>query len=467
MPRRPRHPRRRTDSWSGSPNAATSRNRSSASPSPTPLEKLGGRVTGKPFLYDALDVAFREGASHIYVSRINPSALKYAEKDLEDAGAKKVLTVKSKSPGAWGNTLKIKVTTTAEKTVIVIEEGSTIVETTPTFESLAEAVGWANANSLYVTLALKEAGAMPKTQTVTLASGADGYTATTPEIEAAIEKFGADLGPGQIAAPGFVGEPEHEALLKHCAATNRRALMDATDTAEAATIVGEATALRDAPSKAYRYGCLLAPWATVPGLTLGTYRTVPYSAVQMGLIARAEAEGATANQAAAGKRGRSKYALALTQTYSNANRESLNNAGVTAAVVINGIVTTYGDRTVTNPANDGNWASFAASRLVMGVAALAEDVVSEYVFEQIDGRGSIFKQLEGDLSGMACMPFYLANSLYGTTPAEAFNVSAGPDVNTPTSIAKGEIKAQIAVRTSPVGEMLSVEIVKVPTTESL
>jgi hypothetical protein len=430
-------------------------------------QKLGGRVSGKSVLYDSLDAAFREGASHIYVSRIFSSLLKAATVKAEDAGAKKVLKIDAITPGTWGNNLKVKITNAGEKVTLVVEESSVVVETSPQFSTIEEIVEWATANSAYLVIAKEETGVMPKTATLTLATGADDYEATDPEIEAAINRFPRDLGPGQIAAPGFTTEALQEALLKHAGENNRRALCDATDTAESATIVSQATSLRDAPNKAARFGALLAPWVRIPGLTLGTFRTIPYSGVQMGLIARAEAEGATPNQAAAGKRGRCRYAVEPTQVYSNAAREAMNDAGATVAVAINGVVTTYGDKTVTNSITDGNWDSFAGSRLIMGVAALAERVLENYVFEQIDGRGLIFKQLEGDLSGLACMPFYLANSLYGTTPAEAFNVNTGPDVNTPSSIAKGEIKAQIAVRTSPLGEMLSVEIVKVPTTENL
>jgi hypothetical protein len=103
----------------------------------------------------------------------------------------------------------------------------------------------------------------------------------------------------------------------------------------------------------------------------------------------------------------------------------------------------------------------------MGVAALASEVLESYDFEQIDGHGYVFKKLQGDLSGAACMPFYLDNALYGTTPAEAFFVNTGPDVNTPTSIEAEEIKAQIGIRVSSTASFLEVEVVKVPIGESL
>jgi hypothetical protein len=65
------------------------------------------------------------------------------------------------------------------------------------------------------------------------------------------------------------------------------------------------------------------------------------------------------------------------------------------------------------------------------------------------------------------MPFYLAGSLFGTTPDEAFFVDVGETVNTPTTIANNELHAVIQLRMSPFGEEITIEIVKVLVTESI
>lgn len=430
--------------------------------------KIGGRVTDAPLLYDSLDTAFREGATAIYVRRIIGGSAKAATKPLLDSESKTVIVLTADSVGAWGNELKAESKASGANFTITIKLAGTVVEATPSFATSAEAITWLNANSNYVTAAAGEKTGDPKDQTIELKEGDDKHgTATTGNLEEALDALDRDLGPGQVAAPGFTAETVQKALLEHAAETNRRALIDLVDTDDPDELVEDSTALRGVEGSAARFGAAFAPWAIIPGLSLGTTRTVPYSAVQMGLIARSEAEGNNPNKAAAGKRGRARYAQELTAAFSNEQRSDLNDAGVNAAILVRGTVTTFGNRTLTNPTTDPQWKSFSASRVVMGVAAKAGEVMENYDFEQIDGHGYVFKALEGDLAGDACMPYYIDNALYGQTPAEAFQVNTGPDVNTPATIEAEEIKAQIVIRVSPTGERLEVEVVKVASTESI
>jgi len=431
------------------------------------VDKIGDRVSANPFLFDALDCAFREGASVVYVGRAVGASADIADAEALDAASKKTLRFLAKSPGEWGNGLKAKITLAGGKVTIVVELDGSTVETSPALDTNAEVVEWAKGSQYLdvVDVSAGEEAGDAKTQTLTLEGGKDDIAGvSTAQIEAALKVLTKDLGPGQVAAPGFTSEAIHKALLAHCASNNRRALLDDPIETSAAELISHATALRGPNA---RYGSLYGSWAIVPGVSLGTTRKVPYSGIQLGLIARSEAEGNNPNRAAAGPRGKSKYATGLVTTFTDAEREELDAAGVIASILVRGIVTTYGNVSLVNQTTEPNWTSFSASRLVMAVAALAGQVLESYDFEQIDGHGYVFKQLQGDLSGAACMPFFLANALYGTTPEEAFFVNTGPDINTPASIAAEEIKAQIGIRVSPTASFLEVEIVKVPTTESL
>lgn len=435
-------------------------------------EKCGGRITGNPHLYDSVDTAFREGASAIYIAPIQGDGAAAATKDLIDGASKVALTVTAVVPGDWGNDLKLVATAAGGKYTLTLSYEGTVIAVSPSLEDLDDAVAWAaEAASDWITIVNPKTpeAANPKTQTIELEDGDDDFTAVDDDnLETALDLFNRDLGPGQVAAPGFTDAAMHEKLLAHAAANNRRALIDLEDGATPEELAEAAVALSAVPDEAARFGAALAPWATVPGLSSSTTRTVPYSAVQMGLIARAEGAGHNPNEAAAGKkRGSARFATGLTQAFTDAQRATLNDAGVISAILVRGVVTTFGNRTLVNSTEDSNWKSFSASRLVMAVAAEAGRVLEDFEFSQIDGHGYVFKELEGELNGRACIPFYLANALYGTTPAEAFVVNTGPDVNTPTSIEAEEIKAQIALRVSPTGERLNVEIVKVSANESL
>lgn len=430
------------------------------------VSKYGNRVTGFPTLYDSVDAAFREGASLIYIGRAVGEGAKTSQAKLEDSGGKKVVNLTAESPGEWGNSLKVKVEKSGGEATIIVERSGTVVESIGGLTSIEAIVNWANNVSQYVNATVGEAGeAIPKAQTVELKEGEDKNSKVEQaQLETALGLFARDRGPGQVAAPGFTTEAIHKAILKHCDLNNRRALLDLTADTEA-ELVARGTALRG--QQGSRYGMLLAPHAVIPGLTKGTTRSVPYSAIQMGVIARNDAEGRSPGEAAAGKRAICQYATGLSASYTDAQREALNNAGVTVAILRRGLPMTYGNRTLTNPTTDPDWLSFAASRIVMTVAALADLVLEDYEFDQIDGHGYVFRDLAADLNGRACMPLYLDNALYGQTPDEAFAVNTGPEINTPQSISEEKIKAQIAIRTARTGEMLTVEIVKVPTTEAL
>ena len=58
-------------------------------------------------------------------------------------------------------------------------------------------------------------------------------------------------------------------------------------------------------------------------------------------------------------------------------------------------------------------------------------------------------------------------ALYGDTPADAFVVNVGSPVNTPATIAAGELNAQASVRMSPFAQYVQILLTAVPTTQSL
>lgn len=431
------------------------------------VNKTGERQAANATAYDTLEALFREGATHVYLSREVGAAAVIAKKTAVDASSKKTLEFLAKSPGVWGNNLKVVIVLSGGKITIQVQLSSVVVETSPELTTNSEAVAW-SLGSAYVNIvdvSAAETGGIAKSQTLELAEGADKLEELgTTSTEVALARFTRDLGPGQVLVPGGTTEAIHKAALTHCSTNNRRALLNLPVSATAAEHVARGQALRGSTA---RFGALIDGWAVVPGVSLGTFRKVPMAGVYGGLIARVESEGYGPNTAAAGKHGKARFALELVNPRTDVQRAELNDAGVIGSIMVRGTVTVYGNVSLVNQTTEPNWKPFSGSRLIMAAAALAGEVLENYDFAQIDGHGYVFKELEGELSGTACMPFYLANELYGATPAEAFVVNTGPDVNTPESIAREEIKAQIALRVSPHGEHLTAEIVKVPITEEL
>jgi hypothetical protein len=441
--------------------------------SPTDAEnKLGGRLVGDPEVFDCIDAAFNEGASAVYVSRVtgdNPVAASKAFTDGEE-DPKTSITFAAKQVGEYGNRIKVQTTTGGGKTVVSVSFDEEVVEASPELADQDAIVAWAAEKSNWVDATKGASAKLPKSQTLTLAGGeAKTGAADGGNLTEALARLVKDLGPGQVSAPNFRDEEGHLALIAHAVLNNRRDLLDDEIEATKDELVEHATPLRDAPNKGARYGAYMAQWAVIPGLTSGTTRQCPYSGVQMGIIAASEAAGNNPNMPAAGrKRGKARWALGLVNTWTSEEIDELDDAGVTAAILADGVPCTFGDRTLIDEDEEArDWRSFAASRLVMAVCEETRKVLQGFEFEQIDGNGYVFSELQGEINGRACMPFYKARALYGKLPSEAFAVNTGPAVNTPASIEAEEIKAQVGIRISPKGGMLRAEVVNVPISESL
>lgn len=440
--------------------------------------KFGGRLSTS-YLYDAIETFFREGGGKAYIGRVvGPTPVKATCNVFDQAGssapADVALVCNAKSVGTWGNSLNIVIDDTSSVGAIpagyfritITDDVLGTLEVSTDLADRAAAVAW-SATSKYVDLVLGASAEDPRDATATSLAGGtdDSASAVDAQWQNALNLFPFDLGPGQVSAPGRTTDTAHTQLLTHAAACNRLALLDGADTATAATLVASAAVCRALATA--RYGAMFAPWAVVPGITGGTTRTVPYSAVQAGLIARADGLGLSPNEPAAGANGQSQFCVGLSQSgWVDSDRELLNNGGVNVAKLVYGGVRTYGYRTFVDPVTSPSWLMLSNARLNMAVAAQGAVVMESFEFSQIDGKRKIFGKLAGQLTGVL-VPFYEKGSLYGDTPEEAFNVDTGAQVNTELTIADREIRAVITMRMSPFGEVCTLELVKVATTEAV
>jgi hypothetical protein len=419
--------------------------------------KIGARVPYGITL-DALETFFREGGSRAYVGRVvGPDAVA-SSADLSD-GDNPTLTVSASSPGEWGDALEVEVTVSDGEFVLNVYEDEKLVEVSPALADNSDAVSWSATSSYIRVEDLGEGN--PEAQSVSLTGGDDDRTnITDEEVAAALALFASDLGTGQVLYPGATDEDSHLLLAAHAAENNRVALIDGTNTDDSDVLIAEALAITADGNG--RSAALFAPWATIPGISAGTSRTVPYSAVQAGLIARSDAATSNPNIAVAGENGTARFATGLSQSYSDEQREALNDAGVTVALVKFGQVRTYGTRSLSS---EDNWIQFQNVRLAAFIAAKADRVAESFLFDQIDGRGLKVAEFAGDLQGIL-LPLFQLGALYGATPEEAFLVDVN-SVNTDETIADGELNAAIAVKMSPAAERVVIEISKVRTQEAI
>ncbi len=430
---------------------------------------FGDRVSYS-FLYDALDVFFKEGGKYAYVSRVVGDSAVASHCHFNDAEAAEAITVTANSVGVWGDSLKAQIVAGVgvDTFVIVVTDSSDVeLERSPDLVDQAAAILW-SASSKYVVVTHSTSANNPAVHAgVALAGGADDHAAADDDNWSdSLDKFEKSFGPGQVSMPGRTVEASQLLLLLHAQANQRIALVDLADSGDHDDLITDATALVG-DNIGSEWAGAFAPWAIVPGVVAGTSRTVPYSAVAAGIIARNDAT-LSPNRAAAGEvAGKSLYATGLSQDrWIDDERTELNEAGVNVAISRLGTVMTYGFRTLADPVNAPNWLNLANSRLLMAIAAAGNEIMEEALFDQIDGRGLLFGRIAGELTAV-CQGFYDEGSLYGATPGEAYKVNLGSDVNTSATIAAGEIHAEISVRTSPMAEWNVLELVKVPITQNI
>src|SRR5215831_506391 len=424
--------------------------------------KFGARVTYS-YLWDAMDCFYKEGGSDAYIARVVGPAPVVATVTLKDGSNSNTLQVNANSPGAWGNNLRVAVLQGSVGGTFVIQitdNLGNVLELSRDLTDETDAINWSYASDYIDLIDVGTTLSDPAVVAATpLVGGSDDNTnITEANWTTALGKFTNDLGPGQVAMPGRTTAAAQANLMAHAATFNRVALIDAVDSGSKATLKSAAQGLRGVPNA--RHSALFAPWAVVPGIIAGTTRTVPWSAIEAGIIARNDAS-VSPNIAAAGiQYGQALYPIALSQPkFSDADREEMNGAGVNLAVQQFGGIMAYGYRTLTDPNQDPNWIQFSNSRLYMAIVAQADAVGENYVFSQIDGKGVTIGQFNGALASML-LTFYNDGSLYGDTPDTAFAVDTGISVNTPQTIANGELHAVLRVKMSPFAEYVVIEIVK-------
>ena len=427
---------------------------------------LGARVSYS-IMYDALNVFFREGGSQAYVGRVVGPAAAKATTNLNDAGAAVSLVVSALGPGAYGNNLKVGVTVTGGTYVIQVSDiSNNILEQSPTLTTQADGVTYGE-TSQYITIALGASSNPPTTKALTAMTGGndDRGNVTDAQWAAALALFSKDLGPGNVSAPGRTTDLGHTQLADHAAANNRCAILDSPDTPTQATVTASATAAKATGNG--QYAAFFWPWIKGPGVVAGTTSVVPPCALVAGRSSAVDASVGPAEPAAGLANGVSSWAVDVSQPAIDDNtRQTWNTQGINVVRDIYGAPTIYGWRSLADPVNNPYWVPLGTGRYLMGLAARAAAVGEQYVFDMIDGQGHTIAAYGGALTSLV-MADWNAGEIYGATSDQAFNVDVGPAVNTPAVLANNELRAVIAVRPSPMAELVTIEIVNTPITQAV
>jgi len=424
----------------------------------------GPRGTYAAALFDAVEAYFSEGGSRLYVCREFGGTAKSAEVKLKHV-AEESIKVEAIGPGIWANAFKIVVAESSGTYTITIKNaaGETL-EVSPALTTVADAVAWSKA-SIYVIITATGTGA-PTAGTFELTGGTDETAGiNTATHEAALKKFGPELGPGQISLPGVTATAALEALFKIAAEQKRRAVGDLPNHATKAELITAAAAIRGLGAST-RAGSLWGSWQQFPPV-VGTVavRSVCPSAFVAAKCAVIDALG-NPNLPVAGKQGVLFNTLGQESSFTEPEVEELYLAGVNLTKVVAGQVRLYGNRTPVNPQTDPFYVQFGNVRLDMAIEWKGLAIEENFMFSQLDGEGNDTAAYGNALKSMM-LDLYKVGAVFGATPQEAFTVDTGPDVNTVASEAESNCNATIAARRSPGADQVNLNIVRVSITQEV
>lgn len=426
------------------------------------LEGALGERQSYSKLHDETETYLREGGLTEYVSRIvGPSAVPSSHA-FTGAGSAAAITVKAKAPGAGGDDIKVAIVAGSGGKYLIEVTGAG-VETSPELADNDEAVAW-GATAQYVTV-VKDGTAVPSAVTATSLSGGDDdrENITETELAKALTAFVRSLGVGQVTVSKSVVDiiaddtAVGETVLAHCAEYNRVAVLAGHGTV--AEMKTDAEAL-NADGNA-SFGAYFGPDVPIPARVAGAPRIVNMAAAEAGVIARCDrvfGPGA----AAAGDELPLRYVVGFPE-FTDADRELLLRVGVNLPKFEGGLRQNYGYRSLST---DPNWVQFNYARLRMAITADLDDAARHFTFKSLDGKGHTLLKFKDALTGVLAR-YYTQDSLYGEIASEAFVVDVGPSVNTPETMAAGELHALVGVRFSPHAEVVYINVAKYPITQSL
>ena len=416
-------------------------------------------------LYDAIETYFHEGGNRVFVSRVCGPAATSGLLNLLDAGAGVSLVVNAIGPGAWSSGYKVGVvagTAGGSFQIQVTDAGNNVLEQSADLLTQGAAVAWSNYSN-YVRITLGATALIPANVAPALLSAGndDRANITDAQWAAALNLFGPALGPGQVSQPGRTTSVAFNQIKTHVEANNRVGLLDLPNSPSSAVLKSAAAGVTS------RFCASFAPWTVIPGLTVGTVRTVPPCALIAGLIASNDPSLST-NTPAAGNEGISSYCTDLSQPdWDDPTRTDLNNNACNVIRRMLGGIRNYGWRALVNPTSDPSWVNFGNGRLYMDLSAELNAIGENYMFDQLNGQNGSTINLFGAALGGAMLAHFQAGDLFGDTAAQAYRVDTGPTVNTLQTLANNELHAIVTVKMSPFAEAVMIQIVKRQITQAL
>ena len=437
------------------------------------FEALYGGYTASGTLHQQVQTFFEEGGARAYVGRVTGASATAGALVINDStDSYAALTLNAANTGAWSANVDVTITagTGANKVVKLFNNDELVFSTgnIATAAAAATAINNSAAATIYVSATANTASAALETlATATpLSAGVNGDTPTDAQLVTGLELFEAALGSGAVAIPGQFSTTVYDGLLAHATTYSRIALLGFDPTATAAQAVTASADYADVAGAEYL--AFYFPHITMTGAAQTSLTISPEGYVA---AKRSIAHNTVGSwQAGAGILSKASFVTGISSTVDKTVGDTLDEAGVNALRVIQGAVRVYGARSISS--DTANFRYITARDTLNYIVTQAEARLEDLVFSVIDGRRSVFGQVEARLIGLL-EPLRTAGGLYEAYDVDGNQIDPGYSVevtdalNPVTQLANGTVRAKVGVRVSSVADRIEVEVVKSNLTSSV
>lgn len=449
--------------------------------------KYCGQYVSYGYLFNDLTAFFAEGGQLAYVARVVGASATSGSINLLDTNGSATMRLTANSPGEWSGNLLVEVVNNGANpgpgglpnTFSIYLYGvdsppNTILEAYLNIPSPAAAAS-VMAESNYVTVTnLGSTSAPPANNPATLNNGGPGQgvamstgtsntsnVTTQDYINAASTLFGSDLGDGIAGMPGQLAS-NITAMVPINAANNRLTILSPAQGSTNTVVEALCATLKTSVANPEHAG-LFWPWVLAPSFTgLGGANTIPPDGFVAGVRARnVYATGPW--QASMGITFGSAQYITGTETaigpVTPALVQEVYGVGINPIRILGGTPVLYGWQTLSNNPNF-EWLNGAdlLDRLDYALGQLLES----YIGYPIDARGVLFTDITAAIQSLLD-PISQANGLYPLFDSSGNQIDNGYAISVTSStnnLAQGTVTATVAVRISPLAQLINVTVSK-------
>ncbi len=287
-------------------------------------------------------------------------------------------------------------------------------------------------------------------------------TAPAYDLAAALALVEVDEGPGQVVAPEVTTTTSAALIAAWAFQTNRLYIANSTDGATDTVVNALGDALRGATGGG-RFSCVQGDTITIPASSGTGTREVPGSIVLAGLIAACDLEFGNPNLAVAGRRGQLRYGLGVKAPRGKTARDDVAGHGVNSFRTVFGRTRHYSYRTCADLTLYPQWWDIGGTRTVMAFKAQAAPITEDSMFPQLDGDG-VALATYGAALGSVAKGLQDVGALFKRGTSPGYRVTCDDTNNPVSALAKGQVRADVRLRTSPHGEHIITSLTKLPIT---